>query len=239
MAIGLLVLAVSIACDNADAEWIEVDHSEIQTTYADPASIEVSGNRISMWLLSSYKTPRRYEDKKFLSVKTQYEYDCGGEQFRMLEYSLRAGKTGEGEELHGETSVDKWKRVAKGSADESLWKKVCDPSAGWSKVGESDAMIVYANPYTVRKKGGRARMWELFDFKSAQMKGEGKRYLSIKHQAEYDCKAKQYRTLEVAYHAENMGRGKEVADDDKTQRWDPITTGSADELFWKMACGGV
>jgi hypothetical protein len=231
-AIAFLLLALN----DAKAEWIEVDGSDIQTTYTEPSSIEVSGSKVSVWLLSSYKTPKKYDGKLFQSMMTQYEYDCRSKQYRILAYSLRAGKMG-GEELHGETSVDKWNQIADGSADETLWQRVCTPESGWSKVGESKQMTVYANPFTLRKKGGRVRMWELFDFKSPQLHGSWQRYQSVRHQAEYDCKSMQYRTLEVEYHTDNMGKGEVVSDDDKAKKWEPIETGSADHLFWKMACG--
>lgn len=231
------VLLIAMTNGTARAEWVEIDHSDIQTTYADPSSANISGSRATIWLLSSYKAPRKYDDKKFQSVLSQYEYECRDEQFRMLAYSLRFDKTGKGEELHSEAGIDKWKRIIKGSIDETLWKKLCTPDAGWSRVGESEKMLVYANPYTARKKGGKVKMWELFDFKSVQQR-EGKKYLSIRHQAEYDCKEKLYRTLEVAYHAENMGKGKEVSDDDRTKKWEAVAEGSADRVFWGMVCGG-
>lgn len=227
-----------LACGGiASAEWIEVDGSDIQTTYTEPSSIEVSGSKVSLWLLSSYKTPKKYDGKPFQSVMSQYEYDCRSRQYRMLAYSLRAGKMG-GEELHGEASVDKWKQIADGSADEVLWKRVCTPESGWIKVGESDQMTVYANPFTLRKKGSRVRMWELFNFRSPRLHNNWQKYLSVRHQAEYDCKEMQYRTLEVEYHADNMGKGEEIFNDDKAKKWEAVQAGSADQLFWKMACGG-
>lgn len=235
---SLLTVLLIMASHGAIAEWMEVDRSEIQITYADISHIDASGSRATLWLLSSYKTPHQYDGKKFLSVKSQYEYNCGTEQFRMLAYSLHSGKKGDDAVLHSETMTDKWKPLSKGSVEEKLWKKICDPSAGWSQVGEeSNAMTVYANPYTMRKKGNSVKLWELFDFKAARQRDDGKNYLSVTHQAEYDCTDKQYRTLAVEYHAESMGRGKEVYADKVFKKWEPVIIGSADHLFWKIACG--
>ncbi len=232
--VALLLLFIHTT---ASAEWLEVDRSDIQTTYADPASLDASGKRITIWLLSSYKTPRKYDNGKFQSVKSQYEYDCRGERFRLLAYSLHTGARGEGAELFSDASEDKWKAVVPGSSDEKLWKRVCVPEAGWSRVGESKAMAVYANPFSIRRKGDKVRLWQLFDLRTAKQHAAGQRYLSVKHEAEYDCKEIRYRTLSFSYYSANMGNGEEVFTDDDAKKWDAITVGSADHLFWKMACG--
>lgn len=233
----LLASLMSVMC-NAQAEWVEIDRGNIQMTYADPSSIDNSGSKISLWLLTSYQAPRKYDDSKFQSLLAQYEYDCRAEKIRMTAYSLYSDKFAKGAAVHSEAVMDKWKSFAKNSPDESLWKKLCTPDAGWSKVGESERMVVFANPYTARRKNGKVKMWELFDFRSAQQRKENK-YLSVRHLAEYDCNGKLYRTLEVAYHPDNMGKGKAVADDDKAGKWEAVVPGSADQVFWGMVCSGV
>ncbi len=221
----------------AHADWIEVDRSDLQVTYVEPVSIETSGSKVSLWMLSSYAKPKTYEGKPFRSILSQYQYDCRGRQYRLLGYALRTESMGKGTDLHSEFNMDDWRQVAKNSLDETLWKKVCTPDSGWLKLGESGQMVVYANPYTMqRRSGGKVRLWELFDLKSAQQQYQGKSYLSVRHLAEYDCKGKRYRTVDVEYYADNMGKGDEVRADGYSQKWESVAAGSADQLFWNQAC---
>lgn len=238
----MLMMLLSVANCSAMAEWIEIDHSAIQTSYADPATMNIAGSKVILPLLSNYKTPHKYSGKPFFSIQSQNEYDCNNAQFRMLEYSLHSGEMGGGEVIYRNTNADKWRQTAKGSADETFWKAACSPTTGWVKVGESKIMFVYANPFSIRKNfsllktTAQVSMWELFDLKTAKERDGGLKYLSVMHRAEYDCKENQYRTLAVSYHAENMAKGDLIFADNHPQKWDAVKAGSADEVFWKMAC---
>jgi hypothetical protein len=222
--------------DSALAEWVKVHGSEIQTTYANAATIDATSDRIKMWLVTDYMKPHKYDGKPFLSVMSQNEYDCGDAQVRMLSYSLHAGNMGKGEVVYSDPSKAVWKSAATGSADEISWKIVCDLSAGWVKVGENEVMSGYANPFSIRKKGERAEIWELFEFKSAREYAGKQKFISIKLHAEYNCKENQFRTLSLAYHPKSMGGGDQVFADTKTQKWEPVATGT-DTVLRKIACG--
>lgn len=230
-----MTLLTMVSC-NAIAEWVELDRSEIQTSYANPSTIDISGSKIKLWLLSNYKTPHKYDGKSFFSIQSQNEYDCNEAQFRMLEYSLLSGKMGAGEVIQHNTNVNKWQQISKGSVDEIFWNAACNPAAGLVKVGDSETMFVYANPFSIRKNNNKVKMWELFDLKSAKEGDGGQKYLSVMHQAEYDCKENRYRTLTVSYHSENKAKGTLIFTDTHTQKWDSIVKESADEVFWKIAC---
>lgn len=238
MRIFLLMLLWVFACKSATAEWIKLHGSAIQTTYADPAAMRISGSKIEMWLLSDYKKPNRYGGQTFRSVKSRNEYDCSKERLRMLSYSLYAGNMGEGEELYSDINPDMWKAVSPGSNDQISWKTACGSNVGvgWIKVGESDGMTGYANPFSIRRNSERASMWELFDFNSRQTHESGENYVSVKHQAEYDCEKNRYRTLSIVYHPENMGDGAPVFEDGKRKKWEPVMPGSVDEILWGIAC---
>lgn len=62
-------------------------------------------------------------------------------------------------------------------------------SAEWVEVGGSDTenFTSYADPATIRKSDNMVMMWSLLDYDTAHVH-EGKTYLSIKAQFEYDCK---------------------------------------------------
>lgn len=232
---ALLLLTLLAMSDSAQAQWIEIDRSNIQITYVNPSLIDGSRRGKILWLMSSYKTPKHFGGKKFQSMLSQYEYNCSAEEYRILAYSLHSGKTGGGKELQADTNVEEWRKIPQRSADKTLFEKVCTPDAGWSKIGDSKTMTIYANPFTISKDDNLVELWELFDLKAPQ--GGKEKYLSVKHRAEYDCRSKLYRTLDVEYHTENMGRGDEVSSDGRTKKWELVTKGSADFLFWKIACG--
>lgn len=231
-----LFLMMLFALNNsAMADWVKVHGSAIQVTYANPATIDLTGSNIKMGLLSDYKKPQKYEGRQFLSVMSQNEYDCDDAQVRMLSYSLHAGNMGKGEVVYTDPSRTPWKQVAAKSADEIAWKSVCDLSGGWVKVGDNEVMSGYANPFSIRKSGDKAKMWELFDLKSAKEQDGKYKYLSIKLLAEYDCKENQFRTLSISYHPKSMGGGDQVFADTKAQKWEPVATGT-DKILWKIAC---
>jgi hypothetical protein len=107
----------------------------------------------------------------------------------------------------------------------------------WVVVGKNEKFDAYADPASMRKDGGTVKMWNLFDYKTAQPGVGGKRYLSAKHHREYDCKAGRARVLAVTSHAENLAKGEVIAAVSVNLDWSVVASGSADELLWKFACG--
>ena len=47
----------------------------------------------------------------------------------------------------------------------------------WVVVGKNEKFTAYADPATMRKEGSMVKMWNLFDYKTAQAGVAGKRYL--------------------------------------------------------------
>ena len=107
----------------------------------------------------------------------------------------------------------------------------------WVVVGKNEKFDAYADPATMRKEGGTVKMWNLFDYKTAQPGVAGKRFLSAKHHREYDCTTGRARVLAVTSHAENLAKGEVVAAASVDLGWSVVASGSADELLWKFACG--
>lgn len=233
-----LWMLLALASHGATAEWMKVYSSGMQTTYANPDAIEVDGNKIKVWQISDYKRANKHGSKPYWSLKSQTEYDCKRAQSRILNYSLLSGKMGEGEMVYSDSAVNEWRPVAAGSTGEKSWKAACMLEIGWITVGESEDMTGYANPFSIRRKDQRVRMVELFDYNEPQIHGKNEKYLSVKHQAEYDCESRQYRTLLFSYHSGNMGKGKVVFDDDNSQKWEVVAPGSIDEVLLKLACKG-
>ncbi|MEO6308773.1 MAG: surface-adhesin E family protein [Nitrospiraceae bacterium] len=70
-------------------------------------------------------------------------------------------------------------------------------------------MTVYADPYSIRRKGELVKMWSLYDFKTDQYV-RGVLLLSSKGQIEYDCAKERLRGLAVVDFSGKMGTGTVV-----------------------------
>lgn len=121
----LLMVSLSIVSGGVTAEWLEVERSDIQTTYADSERDRSKANRVKMSLLSDYKNAGRYDGKSFLSVVAQYEFNCKDSQSQMLSYVLYAGHMGEGAAIYSNSNTSKWKQVSPDSQDGELLNMAC------------------------------------------------------------------------------------------------------------------
>lgn len=107
--------------------------------------------------------------------------------------------------------------------------------AAWTGVGEEPRGATYADPATVQKSGSTAKMWSILDHRTFQRMVEVG-YYSQKSLVEYDCADKRLRSLHVALHAERMGAGAVIYEDDSTREWESVSPDSVQEALWKMAC---
>ncbi len=78
-------------------------------------------------------------------------------------------------------------------------------------------------------------MLDLWDFKFGRA-FEGKPFLSMRNQVEYDCAGKRRRVLAMRGFTEHMGRGAVVGSSDETEAWEPIDARGVFMLHWKTAC---
>ena len=110
--------------------------------------------------------------------------------------------------------------------------------AEWVEVGgnEEAGVTVYADPGTIRRKGNRVKMWDLFDHKTTQNIGVGL-FMSRKDQHEYDCTKERYRLLAFTQFSGNMGSGTVGYSSSGEVQWIPAQPGSLDQSLWKLACG--
>lgn len=108
-------------------------------------------------------------------------------------------------------------------------------AAQWAPVISNEAISLYTDPTTIRKTGLKVKMWTLLDYKTAQ-KTNGKMFMSVKTQNEYDCKEEQSRIFYANFHPKNMGGGEIVISSIKPREWEPNEPDSVGELLWKIAC---
>jgi len=105
------------------------------------------------------------------------------------------------------------------------------------KVGESNSLIEYAYPDTIRRSDHEVKIWLLLDYKAQQPTVGRKPFLSEKMQDEYDCNEEQSRGLAITVYSGNMGSGNVIFSDAYLSDWKPVTPDSLDETTLKYACG--
>jgi hypothetical protein len=107
--------------------------------------------------------------------------------------------------------------------------------AAWSKVAEDERTVTFADAASVQRSGGLATMSSLVDYKAFQRMVEVG-YFSQKAEAEYDCRQKQVRSLNVFLHEERMGAGKVIYEDTSPHDWEPVQPDTPAEALWQVAC---
>ncbi len=122
----LLILMLAVVSSSAMAEWVWVTGSFEEATmiYANPATIRKKGNIVKLWTLTDYKVAKRLSDKKYMSSKEQYQYDCKEERSRLLTVTAFSKNMGKGEVV-GTGGPTEWDSVMPDSLDEASWKFAC------------------------------------------------------------------------------------------------------------------
>ena len=121
--IGLMLLVVSGA---ASAEWTDVGDNDEITLYVDKTTIRRNGNLVKMWILYDFKSASVVVGLSFLSNRSQNEYDCKEEKFRILEISYFSGQMLSGKVVISEDNMGrKWVAVPPSSVMEAQWKIAC------------------------------------------------------------------------------------------------------------------
>lgn len=120
---ALLLLAAFAA--PALAEWTELGGNGQITFYADTATRVVDGDKASMWMLVSSKTPRSTGELKFSSIRTRFEFDCGAQRVRELETHFHAGEKAEGDVVGGYTDPNDWEPLVEGSVKHEVAQLAC------------------------------------------------------------------------------------------------------------------
>lgn len=111
------------------------------------------------------------------------------------------------------------------------------PPADWSKVGETDGYVYYADRGSIKKADETVTMADLFDYKTARTEGGGAPALSKKTNREYDCQNQKSQALKTTWYAGQMGNGAVVRSNTTPDQLTAITPGSATAALVKIACG--
>ena len=116
-------MLLAVVSSSAAAEWIQVDFDGNVTAYADLSSIRKEGDKVKMWNLIDYKTVRA--GNPYMSIRGQSEFDCRRERMRSLFLSFYSRNMGRGHVVDSDDDPARWRRVAPGSIDDSLWQIAC------------------------------------------------------------------------------------------------------------------
>ena len=110
--------------------------------------------------------------------------------------------------------------------------------AEWQPIGSTELFSHYVDRGSISKIDQFAKMWVLDDYKAPQKTLDGKPFFSVRTREEYDCKKEKVRTHSVIAHADHMGKGVYVwGNNYPNDPWRPISRGSLDETYMKIACG--
>jgi hypothetical protein len=109
--------------------------------------------------------------------------------------------------------------------------------AEWVLVSGDDkaGLKVYVDPATLRRNGGLAKMWQLYDYKTVQTVA-GDSLLSMKRFNEYDCAEERTRMLGYTWFSGNMGNGNVVYSTTEQLPWEPVVSRTINRTLWKVAC---
>lgn len=121
----LLTLVLCVLNNSAMAQWSAIATGKIY--YTNPNTIRKSENKVKMWSLIDYNLVQEISaNTKFLSQKSQQEYDCKEEQRRTLYFSWHSENMGKGDVIYSDNKPDnKWSPIPPESTDEILWKFAC------------------------------------------------------------------------------------------------------------------
>ena len=120
-----LALALIFVSSSAMAKWIKVDDDYLLDIYVDYATIRKADNKVSMWDLVDLKSEREVVGTRLLSAKTQNEYDCKKEQWRLVASSFFNKNMGAGRVVYSGKPGQKWLPVEPDSFAEVLWAIAC------------------------------------------------------------------------------------------------------------------
>lgn len=128
-----------------------------------------------------------------------------------------------------------------------VWMTACtggEPSSGpttisaadWSKVGETEIYVYYADRGSIRKADETVTMSDLLDYKTAQMEG-GISVLSKITVREYDCQNRKSQPVKTTWYADHMGSGAAGRTTGATGQLATAVSGTSTAALMKVACG--
>ncbi len=126
MMICSFVLACSKNEPSEKSKWVKVNSTNIGTSYAHIATIHKDGNKAKISNLIDFKTPVTVAGDTFLSMISQWEYDCQEKLERMLYFVYYSENMGKGHVVYLDSHLgNKWESVSSDMDSNILFKIAC------------------------------------------------------------------------------------------------------------------
>ena len=109
-------------------------------------------------------------------------------------------------------------------------------SSKWEALTLSDQGLFYIDPQSITEEDGRKKVWSALDYKKPQTTGDGKAYMSMHSQIQFNCKLKMARVLHLTYYAGPMLTGKVVSQQGMLQEWLDIDPSSPIHKIARRVC---
>ncbi len=121
----------------------------------------------------------------------------------------------------------------------ATWVGVLFPSlamAQWIEVDSADPATFYADPQSAQKVGSLVKMWELVDYHEPQVFA-GEAFFSTRVLREFDCSAREMRTLAFTIFTKPMAGGS-IVHSHRIDRpaWQLVEPYSVGESSYLLAC---
>lgn len=127
----LIAALLAVFSTNVMAEWTRVSGDDDSTAYADLSTIRKSGDKVKMWEMADFTAAQTVKTPSnmlylYLSMESQYEYDCKEETSRMLTFIWYSKNMGAGEVIYKSGNIHaEFEPVAPGSYGGILFKVAC------------------------------------------------------------------------------------------------------------------
>jgi hypothetical protein len=118
----LLLIALPV-----QAEFTKYHEDDEVVSYLDAASVTRVGREVRMWIIDDYRKPQTdIEGKTYLSMKSQWTYDCAKRLSDVMMAFYHAEAMAQGAEVHsGAVNERQWDKIIPGSVGEAAFKVAC------------------------------------------------------------------------------------------------------------------
>jgi len=123
----ILLALLAVACRSASAEWVKVgvDGKDSTGAYVNTETVTKNKNGIIVWTILDFSQAQPADGEKYLSIKSQHEYDCKEKEVRILYTALHSGGMGNGKTIYSSSTPTLKKSVPPNSRMEDLWEYAC------------------------------------------------------------------------------------------------------------------
>ncbi len=127
LGLWFLITLLVLSSGPAYAEWWvrALNNQTDPTLYVDSDTIRRNGTVVKWWELLDYKTVQTVAGISFLSMKVLREYDCAGEQIRVLAMADFSGNMANGKVVFTDFAQSNWVPVQPESRGQTLWNAAC------------------------------------------------------------------------------------------------------------------